>query len=49
MATLDDHARIVAAELRVRLIERRRAQAAAKGPGAIDLDTAVRELVDERS
>jgi pilus assembly protein CpaF len=47
MATADDHARLVAAELRVRLVERRRAQAAANGPDGADLETAVSELVDE--
>ena len=47
MATADDHARLVAAELRVRLVERRRAQAAAKGADGADLETAVAELVDE--
>jgi pilus assembly protein CpaF len=47
MATSDDHARIVAAELRVRLVERRRAQAAARDPAPLDLESAVRELVDE--
>jgi pilus assembly protein CpaF len=47
MATLDDHARIVAAELRVRLVERRRAEAASGSEGSAELETAVRELVDE--
>jgi pilus assembly protein CpaF len=47
MATVDDHARIVAAELRVRLVERRRALAAAHGTDGADLETAVAELVDE--
>jgi pilus assembly protein CpaF len=46
MATPDDHARAVAAELRVRLVDRRRAQAAA-GEAAAELETAVGELVDE--
>src|SRR5829696_167183 len=46
MATPDDHARAVAAELRVRLVERRRAQAAA-GEAAAELETAVGDLVDE--
>jgi pilus assembly protein CpaF len=43
IATADDHARVFAAELRLRLVERRRADA---GSGA-DLETTVRELVDE--
>jgi pilus assembly protein CpaF len=47
MATADDHARTVAAELRVRLVERRRAQAASRENVASDLETAVGELVDE--
>lgn len=46
MATADDHARALAAELRRGLVERRRAEAAAgKGSGA-DLPAAVGELVD---
>jgi pilus assembly protein CpaF len=49
MATADDHARTVAAELRVRLVERRRAQAASRENVASDLETAVAELVDERA
>jgi pilus assembly protein CpaF len=49
MATADDHARTVAAELRVRLVERRRAQAASRENVASDLETAVGELVDERA
>jgi pilus assembly protein CpaF len=47
MATADDHARIVAAELRVRLVERRRAQAAANGSEPAGLESAVADLVDE--
>jgi pilus assembly protein CpaF len=47
MATPDDHARIVAAELRVRLVERRRAQAASGSERLADLEAAVGELVDE--
>jgi pilus assembly protein CpaF len=48
VAKTDDHAQVLAAELRVRLIERRRAQAAAgeRGP---KLEAAVRELVDEQA
>ena len=46
MASADDHARLFAAELRVRLVERRRAQAAAGTP-SVDVETSVRELVDE--
>ncbi len=46
MATADDHARVLAAELRVRLVERRRADAAS-GASAADLESAVRGLVDE--
>ena len=47
MPTADDHARLVAAELREHLVERRRAQAAANGPDGADLETAVSDLVDE--
>ncbi len=46
MATADDHARVLAAELRLRLIDRRRAEAAA-GDEAGELETSIRELVDE--
>jgi pilus assembly protein CpaF len=46
IATADDHARFLAAELRLRLVERRRAQASA-GDAPSDLRTSVRELVDE--
>src|SRR5262245_36766366 len=44
MATPDDHARIVAAELRVRLVERRRAQAASRDPAPIDLRSEERRV-----
>jgi pilus assembly protein CpaF len=47
MASPDDHARIVAAELRVRLVERRRAAAASGSEGSRDLETEVGELVGE--
>jgi pilus assembly protein CpaF len=45
---MDDHAQALAAELRLRLVERRRTEAAAgkRGPR---LETAVRELVDEQA
>jgi pilus assembly protein CpaF len=46
MATADDHARALAAELRGRLVERRRAEAAAGGASGLDLPAAVGELVD---
>src|SRR5688572_27902314 len=46
MATADDHARVVAGELRLRLVERRRADASA-GRGGIELADSVRALVDE--
>jgi len=46
IATPDDHARTVAAELRLRLIDRRRAEAAAGAPAG-GLEDAVRALVDE--
>ncbi len=39
----------LAAALRARLVERRRAEAAAGGAGAADLQTAVRGLVDEQA
>jgi pilus assembly protein CpaF len=46
MATADDHARALAAELRNRLIERRRAEAAGGKLGNGPLAAAVAELVD---
>ena len=46
MATADDHARALAAELRRDLVERRRAEAAAGGTAG-ELEPTVRELVDE--
>lgn len=46
MASPDDHARLLAAELRVRLVERRRSEAAAGTAGG-EVEAAVRELVDE--
>ena len=49
MATADDHARALAAELRGRLVERRRADAAAGRQSADDLPAAVRRLVDEQA
>ncbi len=45
MATADDHARVLAAELRLRLVERRRAEAGAGEPP--ELETSVRRLVEE--
>ena len=46
IATADDHARALAAELRLRLVERRRAEAAAGGRRPSS-SRRVRELVDE--
>ncbi|HEX2128674.1 MAG TPA: CpaF family protein [Solirubrobacterales bacterium] len=46
MATADDHARSLAGELRLRLVERRRAEAAAGGAD-VELADSVRALVDE--
>lgn len=46
MATAEDHARALAAELRGRLVERRRAEAAAGRTAERDLADAVAELVD---
>ena len=46
MATADDHARILAGELRLRLVERRRAEASA-GRADVELADSVRALVDE--
>jgi pilus assembly protein CpaF len=46
MATAGDHARALAEELRRRLVERRRAEAAAGRLPEGDLEAAVRELVD---
>jgi pilus assembly protein CpaF len=46
MATADDHARALAAELRGRLVERRRAEAAAGKASGLDLPASVSELVD---
>jgi pilus assembly protein CpaF len=48
MASAEDHSRLLAAELRGRLIERRRAAAAAGEPGA-DIEQSVRDLVDEEA
>ena len=47
VATPDDHARILAADLRLRLVERRRAEAAGGDGARVGLEAAVRELVDE--
>ena len=44
MATADDHARALAGELRLRLVDRRRS-----GAGGGDLSASVRELVDEQA
>lgn len=49
MATIDDHARALASELRRRLVERRRADAAAGRPPDGDLEAAVRQLVDAQA
>ncbi|HSI79404.1 MAG TPA: CpaF family protein [Solirubrobacterales bacterium] len=49
MATADDHARALAAELRERLVERRRADAAAGRLENGDLAEAVAALVDEQA
>ena len=46
IATADDHTRALAGELRLRLVDRRRAEAASGGPAGA-LEHAVRELVDE--
>ena len=49
MATADDHARALAAELRERLVERRRAEAAAGRLANGGLAEAVDDLVDEQA
>jgi pilus assembly protein CpaF len=49
VATADDHARALAAELRELLIERRRAEAAAGRVPKGDLPSTVHELVDEQA
>jgi pilus assembly protein CpaF len=49
VATADDHARAVAADLRGELVERRRAEAAAGRQPEADLPAAVRRLVDEEA
>jgi pilus assembly protein CpaF len=49
VTTADDHARVVAAELRGELVERRRAEAAAGREPDGDLPAAVRRLVDEQA
>jgi pilus assembly protein CpaF len=49
MATADDHANALAAQLRVELVERRRADAAAGRQPEYDLPTAVERLVDEQA
>src|SRR5881227_853653 len=49
MATANDHAEALAAELRRRLVERRRAEAAAGRRDAIELADAVAELVAEEA
>jgi pilus assembly protein CpaF len=43
IATPEDHSRVLAAELRLRLVDRRRAEAS----GDVDVEHTVRELVDE--
>jgi pilus assembly protein CpaF len=47
MASPDDHARVLAAELRLRLVERRRAEASAGEDGGREIAETVAELVDE--
>jgi pilus assembly protein CpaF len=47
VATFDEHLGLLAGELRVRLVERRRAQAASASAPAGGIEDAVRELVDE--
>src|SRR4051794_38711912 len=47
VGVVDRHAESLAADLRRRLLERRRAEAAAGRPGGEDLGAAVAELVDE--
>jgi pilus assembly protein CpaF len=49
MSARERHIVEVAATLRGRLVERRRAEAAAGGRGVTDLDQTVRELVDEEA
>jgi pilus assembly protein CpaF len=49
MSARERHIAEVAATLRARLVERRRAEAAAGGRGVTDLDQTVRELVDEEA
>jgi pilus assembly protein CpaF len=46
VATADDHARVLAAELRLRLVERRRAEASSRDEPP-DLEVTVRDLVDD--
>jgi pilus assembly protein CpaF len=47
VATIDDHAEALAGELRRRLVERRRSDAAAGRPPGAPLEDAVRDLVDD--
>jgi pilus assembly protein CpaF len=49
MSARERHIAEVAATLRARLVERRRAEAAAGGRGITDLEQTVRELVDEEA
>ncbi len=49
VAVFDEHVGVLAAELRLRLVERRRAQATTGEEPPGDLETAIRELVDERA
>jgi pilus assembly protein CpaF len=49
MSARERHIAEVAATLRARLVERRRAEAAAGGRGVSDLERTVRELVDEEA
>jgi pilus assembly protein CpaF len=49
MSARERHIAEIAATLRARLVERRRAEAAAGGRGVTDLERTVRELVDEEA
>jgi pilus assembly protein CpaF len=49
VGVLDRHAESLASDLRRRLLERRRAEAAAGHPGGEDLEAAVTELVDDHA
>ena len=49
MGVVERHAEALAADLRRRLLERRRAEAAAGRPSGEELEAAVAELVDEHA